>query len=284
MLDKKLVVTFSGGETSAMMTYHLLKKYKTMGYSEIVVIFANTGQENEETLIFVNNCQKILKFPVIWLEADVVHEFRKGTKHKIVNFETASRNGEPFEEVCKKYAIPCHTSSHCTRELKLHPIKSYLREIGWKKGMYDTAVGIRLDEMHRVSIKAMDEGAIYPLVDWKDTKNTVRAFWEKMPFRLNLHEHQGNCKWCWKKSMRKLLTIATENPEYFDFPRKMEQNYAKPHKQFFFRGYKSSDDIIELSKQPFEKFTDNYRVTIANFDPILDAAGSCSESCDIYSQ
>lgn len=280
----KLVVAFSGGETSALMTYRLLKEYKSMGYEEIVILFANTGQENDETLDFVNNCQTKLGYPVIWLEADVIHEKRKGTKHKIITYETASRNGEPFEQVCKKYGIPCHTSSHCTRELKLSPITSYLRSIGWKKGTYATAVGIRLDEMHRVSIKALDSGTVYPLVDWKITKKEVRAFWEIQPFRLNLHEHEGNCKWCWKKSLRKLMTIAQDTPEYFDFPRRMEQNYGKPHKEFFFRNYRSADDIIALSKEPFDRFTDDYRVSIENYDPILDAAGSCSESCDILSQ
>lgn len=137
--------------------------------------------------------------------------------------------------------------------------------------------------MHRVSIKALDSGTIYPLVDWKITKKEVRSFWENQSFRLNLHEHEGNCKWCWKKSLRKLMTIAQENPEHFDFPRKMEKYYGKPHKEFFFRNYRSVDDIIALSKEPFEPFTDNYRVSIENYDSVLDAAGSCSESCDILS-
>lgn len=280
---KKLVCTFSGGETSALMTLELMKSYKELGYSELLIVFANTGEENQATLEFVYNVQTKLNVPIVWLEACVIHEKRKGTTHKIVSYETASRNGEPFEEVCKKYGIPCHTSPHCTRELKLRPITSYVRCLGWKKGSYDTAVGIRLDEMHRVSITALANGTIYPLVDLKITKEKVRLFWEEMPFRLNLHEHQGNCKWCWKKSLRKLMTIAIQNPEYFDFPHKMESLYGVKHKDKFFRSNRTTTDILELSKQPFDKFTDSYRVSVDNFNTELDSAGSCSESCDIFS-
>ena len=44
---KKLLISFSGGETSAYMTYQFLKNND---YDEVVVIFANTGQENEESM------------------------------------------------------------------------------------------------------------------------------------------------------------------------------------------------------------------------------------------
>ena len=45
----KILVSFSGGETSAYMIYYLLKKYPKHKYK---FVFMNTGEENEETLIF----------------------------------------------------------------------------------------------------------------------------------------------------------------------------------------------------------------------------------------
>ena len=48
---KRLLVSFSGGETSAFMAQWLWR-HKRDQY-DMVFVFANTGQENEETLDFV---------------------------------------------------------------------------------------------------------------------------------------------------------------------------------------------------------------------------------------
>lgn len=50
-----LFVSFSGGETSARMTQMLLTKWRRK-YDKVVVVFANTGEENEATLDFVCQC------------------------------------------------------------------------------------------------------------------------------------------------------------------------------------------------------------------------------------
>lgn len=284
-----LFISFSGGETSAYMTYRLLQQREM--YDDIVVLFANTGQENEETLSFVNKCDKDLGFNVVWLEAKVIHEKRKGTLYNIVDYNSASRDGSPFEEVIKKYGIPNKPRPHCTRELKLQPMMAYIKQLGWKNGEYKTAIGIRFDEMQRVSSDAIkNKNIIYPLVDWKVRKDDIREFWRHQDFRLNIHEHYGNCQWCWKKSMRKLLTVANESPAIFDFPIKMESMYGdaghnddKSHKRVFFRSEMSGIDILQKANDPFDKFTDTYRVTMENFNDDLDSAGSCSESCDIFS-
>jgi 3'-phosphoadenosine 5'-phosphosulfate sulfotransferase (PAPS reductase)/FAD synthetase len=285
-INKRLLISFSGGETSAMMTHFLLKNNT---YDEVVVIFANTGQENEETLNFINKCDKYFKFNVIWVETKVYHGERKGSGYTIVNYDTASRLGKPFEEIIKKYGIPNQKQPICTRELKLAPITKYVRNLGWDNGTYDTAIGIRFDEMDRVSSKFAENNLVYPLVKLKVTKKEVRDFWEKQPFRLNLHEHEGNCKWCWKKSKRKLLTLAKNTPEIFNFPIRMEQEYGNAgfnldpdYQRVFFRGAKSSKDILNEAKLPFEPFVDGYRVTVENFNEDLDSAGACSESCEVY--
>ena len=122
-----IVVSFSGGKTSGLMAKLMKENYIDMGYKNIIFLFANTAQENEKTLQFVNKCDIKYGLGVVWLEADVVHKQRVGTKHKVVSFETASRNGEPFEDMIKKFGIPNKHYPHCTRELKQRPIYSYLR-------------------------------------------------------------------------------------------------------------------------------------------------------------
>lgn len=288
-VNNRLFISFSGGETSGYMTYRLLQDLPEQ-YKEVVVIFANTGQESEETLEFVEACDKAFNLKVVWVEAIPYFNQRKASGYKLVNFETASRDGTPYEEMIKKYGIPNKAAPHCTRELKLNAMTSYVHSIGWKKGTYDTAIGIRIDEMQRVSQEALlNRSIIYPLVDWKVSKKEVRDFWERQAFRLNLKEHQGNCTWCWKKSLRKLLTLAVENPKIFEFPARMELLYAKAgtnkseeHNRVFFRNNMSTKELLELSKQPFEPFTDTYRVSLDTFDETLDSAGGCSESCEVF--
>ena len=118
-----LLICMSGGRTSAYMTRKILTKYSDK--YNIVVCFANTGQENNETLDFINKCDKRFNFNTVWLEA-VVNDGRVACTHKIVNYKTANREGDQFIEVVKKYGIPNKGYGHCTRELKENPIHSYV--------------------------------------------------------------------------------------------------------------------------------------------------------------
>lgn len=289
-MDKlNLLISFSGGKTSAYMTKYLLEN-KRDDFNEIIVTFANTGQENEETLEFINKCDKEWNFNVVWLEAVINPEMGKGTRHKIVSFEKADRTGIVFEEYIKKLGITNQPAPTCTRELKLAPMTSYLRSMGWKNGTYKTAIGIRFDEMDRVSANFEKNNVIYPLIEYqKTTKEMITLWFEKQLFNLNLLEHQGNCKWRWKKSKRKLLTLAVDTPEVFDFPIKMEKLYkfhrAELYNQetgrVFFRNNKSALDLLEESELPFKKWKPQ-AIQINLFDEVMDSAGACSESCEVY--
>lgn len=281
-----LVISFSGGETSAYMAKWLIDN-RSQEYDRVFCVFANTGQENEETLEFVNECDKAFNLGIYWIEAVVHHGERKGTSHKVVTFESASRDGEPFEEVIKKYGIPNKSYPHCTRELKLAPIKTWLKEQGITD--YHMAIGIRADEIDRMQADAKSKGLIYPLVKLAVTKPDVNLFWSKMRFRLRLKGYQGNCKWCWKKSMRKHLTLINETPKAYDFPERMELEHGlSGHnedgtKRVFFRQNMSTKDLKELAKQPFTKADDDSVIypepDLFGFD--LDVAGGCSESCEV---
>lgn len=292
-MKKKLIISFSGGETSGFMAQWLLK-HKKDEY-DIKCIFANTGQENEQTLKFVDQCDKHFNMDLIWLEAKINPELGKGTRWNVVNYETASRNGEPFEDGIKKYALPNLNNNWCTRDLKLIPIQRYVSmELGWKN--YWTAIGIRNDEIDRISTSRLEKKLYYPLVqDRPMNKPKINFWWSQQKFRLDLKGYEGNCKWCWKKSDSKLMTIAIEKPEYFDFPKKMEHLYSdfvpeskknsmtKPVKMF--REYKSTEDIFKNSKRKFTKPKDDsdiYNYQISIFDKDLDTSNGCDESCEIY--
>jgi hypothetical protein len=282
----KLAVSFSGGRTSAFMARWL--QLNVSDKYELMFMFANTGCEHERTLEFVQECDDAWGLNVNWVEAVVNPQKRKGTKHRIVNFKTANRTGTPFEDVIKKFGIPNKAWPHCTRETKQRPMDSLRRELGFGKDF--TAIGIRADEVDRMNGSAQKYRLVYPLVQWlPTTKDQILEWWSMQPFDLDLPEHYGNCKWCWKKSFRKLLTLVNEQPDWFDFPQRMETTYplVGPEQRHtieprtFFRGKKSVQDLIEMAKEPFEPFHDNMIIQPGLFGP-LDEAGGCSESCDIY--
>jgi len=261
-MGKNLLVSFSGGETSGFMSQWIKNHLDDM-YDEIVFVFANTGLENEQTLEFVQKCDKYFKLNVQWVEASVYHNERKGTGYTTVDFETASRKGEPFEEIIKKYGIPNQAFPHCTRELKLAPINKFAKV--WFNGeKYDTAIGIRIDEIDRMNDKYKEKRLVYPLIHKEmmpTSKQMVNFYWKQMPFRLELKGYQGNCVNCWKKSNNKLYQIANENPKVFDFTYNMELKYGNPN------GRKPKDKIIGYKTVICEYEEDNYEEPIYEIIP-----------------
>jgi len=290
-LKKKVLISFSGGKTSAYMAQWIINNYKDC---EFLTVFANTGEECEETLEFVQKCNEAFGLNVVWVEASVNYGVRKATSHKVVDFESASRNGEPFEAVIKKYGIPNVSFLHCTREMKLNPILSYAKSVGWYKN-YDTAIGIRADEIDRVSPSAKKRRLIYPLIsDILTIKSDVISFWDNMPFNLNIKSYEGNCKVCFKKSLRKLMTIAKEHPEWYNNTIKWQDKYWGyiPDSRigkleppvYFYRKNMTADEIIDLSKQDFELAVDD-AVTFSHnkINGIdLDVSNGCVESCEVF--
>lgn len=269
------------------MTNLLLKQ---RGHRSTVVTFANTGCEHPKTLEFVHQCDQRLGFKTIWLEAVVSPEKGEGIRHKIVDFHTASRNGRPFRDYIAKYGIPNMGSPVCTARLKEDVMKSYLRrELGLSA--YYSAIGIRADEADRQSVRAEESRFIYPLVDLGYTKERVIEEVRSWGIDLAIPEQYGNCVWCWKKSWRKLLTIAQEQPAFLDFPEQMEREFSQfkvtpatsspDGRRLFFRKHKSVADLrAEAAAGGFTPFSDKHHI---EYDENLDYGVGCGESCEIGS-
>jgi len=279
----KLLICMSGGRTSAFMTKKILDDYADQ--YEIVVCFANTGQENDATLDFVKQCDDNFNFNTVWIESEV-NEGRVSSTHKIVNYETASRKGKPFEDVVAKYGLPNNGYPHCTRELKENPIHSYVKSIGWEKNKYKTALGIRIDEPKRVKRNTTIQNKIYPLVDlFPSDKQDVMDFWSQQNFDLRLQDYQGNCKWCYKKSIKKLFKIMDDDISIFDFPNMLEKKYGLvgsnkikgeivKEPRTLFRNYHTTETLIELFN------ISNYKQINFIFDDYEQEG--CAESCEAF--
>lgn len=292
---KNLLVSFSGGETSAFMAQWLNNNYEKLGYENIVFVFANTGQENEQTLEFIERCDKYFNLCVQWIEVDVNYKNKVGNSYYMTNYDNASRKGEPFEAIIKKYGIPNNVAPHCTRELKAYPIIKFAKQY-FNNEPYDTAIGIRTDEIDRINPNYKEKNFIYPLVtNIPTTKNMINFYWKNQPFRLELKGYQGNCITCWKKSDKKLFQIAKENKEAFNFFSKMEEKYGSyipeskkkimleknkfiPDKIVFFRKNRSAQDILKES----ENFNGVVENDAEKYNFQIDLLGG--ESCEIWSE
>ena len=196
------------------MLYRILEAHGGALPEGVVCCFANTGKEMEETLRFVKRCGDEWGVRITWLEyMDAAPRWRE------VTFETASRDGEPFEALIgrKKY-LPNPVARFCTEELKVKAINAYLVQgLGWEKdGVHDThLVGIRADEKRRVSKVGIDK---CPLVKAGVTKQDVWAFWAKNDFDLELPivdggTKLGNCDLCFLKGAVHLQSLVAEEPK-----------------------------------------------------------------------
>jgi 3'-phosphoadenosine 5'-phosphosulfate sulfotransferase (PAPS reductase)/FAD synthetase len=201
------VINFSGGRTSAYMAKRLIDEG-----GEYIITFQNTGKEMPQTLDFIHECDQRWNLGIVWLE------YRFGNNFEIVNYETASRNGRPFDEVIahKKYFLPNQRMRYCTNFMKIDTLKRYLKSIGVDE--YTSFNGIRYDEPRRwAKIQNTELDIELPLVKWKVTKQDVLEWWDKQEFNLRVNEPYGNCDCCFLKGKGKLGIIAKEKPELLEW-------------------------------------------------------------------
>lgn len=208
-IDGPTCISFSGGRTSAYMLWRVLQSNNGLP-DDAKVLFANTGKEDEATLKFVQDCAKHWGIHINWLEYQ-----QDAPGFKVVDFQTASRNGEPFEALIqKKKYLPNPVARFCTEELKVKPINKYLEAQGIDA---DTMVGVRADEPHRVH-KLRQRGLLVPLVDAGVSQSDVQAFWRGSDFDLGLPFRDGvtalgNCDLCFLKGPNQILGLIKDKPE-----------------------------------------------------------------------
>ena len=239
-----IIISFSGGLTSAYMAHLILNNLKYLDYEKILV-YANTGKENEQTLQFIKQCSDNWKVPINWVEAVVSPVSGEGIRFKMVDFETASRQGEPFNAIIEKYGLPNKEAPHCSKYLKERPIKRFIKSLGIDT--YKMAIGLRIDERRRLNRKREDEGYFWPLIDdFPTTKKMVDEFWNRQPFTLDLKPYEGNCDFCWKKSLAKRIRIIQEKPQTADW---WEYQEKKDGEYIFDRDGHSIPDIRRMAAE-----------------------------------
>jgi 3'-phosphoadenosine 5'-phosphosulfate sulfotransferase (PAPS reductase)/FAD synthetase len=196
-----------------------------------VVCFANTGKEDEATLRFVRDCSERWAVPIVWVEYRA-----EAPGFVLVDFDSASRNGEPFEAIIRKRNyLPNPVTRFCTVELKIRAMHKHLKSMGWgHRDGWDQFVGIRADEQRRVSkIRArpspetVKETMCIPLADAGVTVGDVADFWLAQPFGLELPTYlgrtlAGNCDLCFLKPAGQVLSLINQKPKRATWWARME--------------------------------------------------------------
>jgi len=224
-IDGPTCLSFSGGRTSAFMLKRTLEANPASVVDRFLsVCFSNTGKEEEATLRFVRDCGERWGVPITWIE------YRDDDPgFAVVSYETASRNGEPFEALIRKREyLPNPVTRFCTSELKIRAMHKWLRARGWstEETPVDMMTGIRADEPSRVSkIRARGTTSesrhawmVMPLADAGVTVQDVGAFWAAQPFNLDLPTYNGrtlagNCDLCFLKPAAQVASLIHEKPE-----------------------------------------------------------------------
>jgi 3'-phosphoadenosine 5'-phosphosulfate sulfotransferase (PAPS reductase)/FAD synthetase len=218
-IDGPTCISFSGGRTSAYMLWRVLQSNGGLP-DEAVVVFANTGKEEEATLRFVRDCGEQWGVPITWIEY-----LRPKPYWCVTDFDTASRDGEPFAALIRsKMYLPNPMTRFCTSELKIRPMFRWLRDTGRLSDDMDMMVGIRADESRRVVKMRNGKNSnsakltnIVPLADAGITVGDVGAFWSAQTFNLELPTYKGrtlagNCDLCFLKPAAQVQSLIAEKP------------------------------------------------------------------------
>lgn len=255
---KNLLFSISGGRSSAMMTIDAIRNPKYSSFNKVVV-FANTGLERIETINFLRKIEHHINVKIYCLEGVYPAEKGIGVRHKIVEWDDLNMTGQPMADAIKarnyytKFGLPNNGSPYCSEYTKKRVIDSFCRDY-FNGEKWLTAIGFRLEDMPKrvvpIQVKKIFDRKIYPLLsDYGGYIGIpeLDAYWEKMPFKLEISGRYGNCTLCFKKSDLNLLETIRDNPRVVVWYDEQEQLY----KNSFFRGHKTVRDLIQLAENRF---------------------------------
>ena len=223
------VVSVSGGKDSTACALLALERFPA---DEVRLVFADTGNEHELTLEYVNKyLPRVLGVPVHTVRADFTEDIarkarfvrEKWPEHGISGEKVLRAlhallpTGNPFLDLCVwKGRFPSRKAQFCTQELKTIPL------VEWQMGLIEAGAlveswqGVRRDESQnrRDAKEREDVGgglSIYrPIVEW--TAQQTVDYVQSKGLRLNPLYSQGmkrvGCMPCINAGKDELLEIS----------------------------------------------------------------------------
>ena len=291
------VAAFSGGRSSAMMTYLILAS-ETLPLKE--VIFANTGMETPETLEFVRAVNKpFMMNGLVALEFKVNEDGSDGYK-VVEDLNDLDTSGEPFKALVKKRQyLPNKQFRLCTEYLKIRPIMSYIYDKYGRHSHIYQYLGIRKEERSRIArirmkndkyMERLNESKYplkwtnyveLPLVDAGVDRNKVQKFWEgqgkhlgKVSFDVtNPSTRLSNCVGCFFNGDKDIIAQAALYPEYADKWIEIESIYERDKEVENTLRERFAETYLGRKPTQAEKFTQS-PLKHATWSMVKEAAGN----------
>lgn len=267
----KQVISFSGGRTSAFMTLEVLKIHP-----DAEVIFMDTGAEHPKTYEFIRNFSRHFDVDITCLRVIPNSEMRKASTYEKLSVEQIGPDLEPWRRMLRKYGHPYVGGAFCTDRMKTVPFTKYCNE-RYGKGNYERWLGIREDEPNRLGNRGP---GFHYLADISDSdKQDVIDWWSVQDFDLGIQEHLGNCVFCIKKSLQKVALATKDEPELAAEFWQMIQDEDKKDDKVMYRSGNSLGEVIALFSDISRDKLASRMTSMRQYD-----AGSCSESCEAFSE
>lgn len=132
-----IVASVSGGKDSTAMALHL----KEQGH-DVRCVFADTGWEDKQTYDYIRDVLPKHLGPIDWVKTS--HTFDDEREQIAQEFEVRLGHYSPMIRAClRKRIMPSRLRRWCTSDLKVAPLKKYMRAID---DFLVNAVGIRAEE------------------------------------------------------------------------------------------------------------------------------------------
>lgn len=275
------IVSVSGGKDSTATAQIALEQ---LGHDRCRFVFADTGNEHEETYTYVHDYLPArLGITIDTVKADFTADMARKRKFIAekwpghgVPMEMVERaiqvlqpTGNPFLDLCLwKGRFPSRKAQFCTQELKRRPLDAYIINLLALGHDLESWRGVRRDESQNrkdsVEREKMAEGwtVVHPIVDW--TAQQVVDFLVSNAIALNPLYLQGmtrvGCMPCINCNKGELAEIARRFPEHIDRIREWESLVCQASK----RGLSTFFCVHEIRN--YEGMTDAEIYAMGNID------------------
>jgi 3'-phosphoadenosine 5'-phosphosulfate sulfotransferase (PAPS reductase)/FAD synthetase len=225
--DTRHICLISGGKDSTALALYMRDKHPEL---EMEYLFADTGEELEETYEYLTRIEAYLGQPVTRLMPTAIDEYRDGA----------------FRHYLSLYRdfLPSPQARWCTRKLKIEPFEEYVGD-----DPVTLYVGIRADESRDGYISTKPNiNPVFPFKEDGIVKSDVIRILEQsgvgMPAYHDWRSRSG-CYFCFFQRKNEWVGLHDRHPELFERAKQME----KPELGYTWVQGESLDDLLARRDQ-----------------------------------
>lgn len=281
------IISYSGGKDSTAMLLLAIER----GVENLQVVFADTGNEHQQTYDYVRYVEQATGIPIRWVRGDFSERIankkiyvetkwaEKGVPQSAI--ERASKalvpTGNPFLDLCIwKGRFPSSKAAFCSEELKRNPIIKQVQDpllaLGddiesWQGVRRDESINRRFLIEHELKQTHASGGELWnyrPILDW--TAEDCFAMHRKHGIKHNPLYAQGmgrvGCMPCINCRKDELLEISKRFPEVIDRIRDWEAAVASASKR--------GGSTFFAAANHGEGVTTEQAVAMANIDKVVE--------------